>query len=467
MYNKNLNHGIVKIVAQIIDYDLFSPYKIHGETEVYGSGFFIDLDGHILTCAHVIEHSIKIYVMMPESGKKKIEASLISVSFDKDIALLQIKNYKNKYFYNLGDSDKIQQGDEVIAIGYPLAQDNSKITTGVISGRTNRYIQTDAPINEGNSGGALFNKNMEVIGINTSKITNAEGICFALPIQEFFVIKSAFLSNFINKTNKTNKTNIIYEPQMLYKGMNSDESLFSILKYNGKGYFMKKIYTQSPFYSAGMRSGDILTSFNNIAVDNHGECIVTWTSEKVHINDLITRFTPDTSIKITYWSYKGGNKSAEIKLNFGNVYKIKNLYPPFEPLDYEIIGGIVIMELSVNHILSVHKNKNIPKKLEIKLESYYEPKNRFENVLFISDILNGSYISTLTNIDVGEIITKINGKDVKTLHDLRNIVKNNIIINKKSYTVIQTVEDTIIVIDQQKYNAEKTQLYMSHKIIQK
>jgi len=453
--------GVVKIIAHTIDYDIFSPYKIKGEMEVHGSGFFIDLDGHILTCAHVIENSIKIYIMLPEVGKQKLDTELLSVCFDKDIALLKVKNYQNKYFCKIGDSDKIKQGDTVIAVGYPLAQDSFKITEGVVSGRTNRYIQTDAPINSGNSGGALINKQMEVIGINTSRINFADGIGFALPIQEFNIIKKELLSN-------KSKTKILYEPQALFKGMNSDDALFSIFKFTGKmGYFIKKIYPKSPFYLAGMRSGNIITSFNGWDVDNHGECAVPWSPvEKVHINDLITRFSTDTPIKISYWDYNKNIINTVINLSFDNVYKIKNIYQPLENIDYEIVGGIVIMELNANHIKTLNNNNNISKKLEIKLETYYETKNRFDTVLFISDILSGSYIKTLSNVKVGEIITKINGIDVKTIDELKHALKQCIIVkDNKTYIVIQTEESTIIVIDVDKYEKhEKPQLYESHKI---
>lgn len=448
--------GIVKIIAHTIDFDIFSPYKIKGENEMHGSGFFIDLDGHILTCAHVIEHSIKIYITLPDVGKQKIEVELLSVCFDKDIALLKVVNYKNKYFCKLGDSDKIKQGDTVIAVGYPLSQATFKITEGIISGRTNRYIQTDAPINSGNSGGALINKNLEVIGINTSKITGADGIGFALPIQEYNIIKKELFSG----------KKILYEPQALFKGMNSDDALFNLLGFTEKmGYFIKKIYHESPFCIAGMRSTDIIISFNDWAVDNHGECVVPWSIEKVHIKDLISRFNSDTPIKISYWRFNEGIKHTVLNLSFDNIYKIKKIYQPIENVDYEIVGGIVIMELNVNHILSLYINKNISKRLELKLEAYYETKNRFDSVLFISDVLSGSYISTLDNIEVGEIINSVNGKNVKTIVELRNVLKNNITVNDTLFTIIQTDENTLITIDIEKYEkTEKEQLFKSHKI---
>ena len=100
--------AIVKIIADTIDYDWFSPYKIKGSNQSHGSGFFIDEYGHILTCAHVIENSIKIYIIISDEGQKPIEVNVINICFDRDIALFKIIDKKInsiKTYYKLGDSD--------------------------------------------------------------------------------------------------------------------------------------------------------------------------------------------------------------------------------------------------------------------------------------------------------------------------------------------------------------------------
>ena len=109
-----------------------------------------------------------------------------------DLALLKIKDYQNEYFLNLGNSDEINQQDKVIAVGYPLSSDNLKFSSGIISGLHGILLQTDAPINEGNSGGPLVKLNIEtnqyyVLGVNSSKVKSsiADNIGYSVPINLF------------------------------------------------------------------------------------------------------------------------------------------------------------------------------------------------------------------------------------------------------------------------------------------
>lgn len=190
MTSKKKSDTIVKIISNNVDIDIFSPFKIHSDSESIGTGFFINSDGYIITCAHVVSESIKLWINTPIDGKKKIPVKIHSICYDKDIAVLKTIDYKNKDFCKLGDSDKINAENNVLTMGYPLGQDRLKKTKGIISGIQDRYIQIDAPINPGNSGGPLFNSNMEVIGINTAKNVSAfaENIGYVTPINDFHII---------------------------------------------------------------------------------------------------------------------------------------------------------------------------------------------------------------------------------------------------------------------------------------
>jgi hypothetical protein len=263
---------------------------------------------------------------------------------------------------------------------------------------------------------------------------------------------------------------IIYEPISLFDASNSDQNLFHMLNFKGKsGYFMKKLYTESPYYKAGVRSGDILIKFNNYDVDNHGECFVPWSDEKVHVKDLISRFTTKDTVPIEYWSFEnnttGNYQKTVINFEYGTPYKIRKLYPPFDKIDYEIIGGMVVMELNLNHIINLDENDEIPRKLKNKLKIYTDTDKRFNSELLITSILQGSYVYSLDNVAPGELIDKVNGKIVRTLNDLRSALTNPILINSKLYTIVLTRENTIIVLDNEKEIIEKQFLCKSHKII--
>jgi len=147
-----------------------------------GSGFIINSDGYIITNVHVIDGADEILISTYNQGTKTAE--LIGEDGNADVALLKISGSYD--FLEFGDSDEIKIGENVIAVGNPYGLSFS-VTEGIISAidRTdsnsiNKYIQTDVPLNPGNSGGPLINKKGEVIGINNWKIGGAEGLGFAL-----------------------------------------------------------------------------------------------------------------------------------------------------------------------------------------------------------------------------------------------------------------------------------------------
>ncbi|HIC91209.1 MAG TPA: DegQ family serine endoprotease [Syntrophaceae bacterium] len=152
-----------------------------------GSGFIIDKEGYIITNNHVVEDAEEIKVTL--SNGKDFEGKVIGRDSKTDIALIKIKSWKDLPTVKLGDSDTLQVGEWVIAIGNPFGFENT-VTAGIISakgrvigaGPYDDFLQTDASINPGNSGGPLINIRGEVVGINTAIIAGGQGIGFAIPI---------------------------------------------------------------------------------------------------------------------------------------------------------------------------------------------------------------------------------------------------------------------------------------------
>src|SRR5271169_2699251 len=183
--------AVANIVTRTVEYDFFyNPVPVEGA----GSGFLIDVDGHILTNYHVVQGAQTIEVTLGDLTRYK--AKLIGEDTRNDIALIQIDTQGHKLTpLTLGDSRNLLVGQRVLAIGNPFGF-QSTLTTGVVSslGRTvqtseNTYIdeaiQTDASINRGNSGGPLLNSHGEVIGINSAIYAptgTTAGIGFAIPI---------------------------------------------------------------------------------------------------------------------------------------------------------------------------------------------------------------------------------------------------------------------------------------------
>src|SRR3990170_2164496 len=154
-----------------------------------GSGFVINKEGYILTNNHVIENATEILVTL--SGKDKLEytAKVIGRDSQLDVALIKIETDEELPVAALGDSDKLEIGEWVVAIGNPFGLGGS-VTAGIVSqkgrvigaGPYDNFIQTDASINPGNSGGPLFNLRGEVVGVNTAVVAGGQGIGFATPI---------------------------------------------------------------------------------------------------------------------------------------------------------------------------------------------------------------------------------------------------------------------------------------------
>ncbi|PPI87994.1 serine endoprotease [Candidatus Pantoea edessiphila] len=231
--------------------------------QILGSGVIVNAEkGYIVTNNHVVNDANKIEVKL--SDNSHYDAKLIGQDIQSDIAVLQLKNVKNLTVMQMADSDKLRIGDYAIAIGNPYGLGESA-TYGIISGlgRTGlsdysyqSFIQTDASINRGNSGGALVNLKGELIGINTAIFTpdgGNSGIGFAIP------------SNTVKETVKQ----IIDYGQVKHIdlgiiGTDIDLKMARIMNFDRSfGIFVNRTMATSTATRFGIKSGDIITSINN------------------------------------------------------------------------------------------------------------------------------------------------------------------------------------------------------------
>lgn len=227
------------------------------EVEGIGSGFIINEDGDILTNYHVVEGAQEVTVTL--STGKEVKAKVVNYDQTQDIAMIRLEgDVKVPAVAELGNSDTVKPGEEVIAIGTPLSKDFAQtVTKGVVSavgrtvttdnGKQVNLIQTDAAINQGNSGGPLVNAQGQVIGINTLKLAGgAEGIGFAIPINE---VKS--------------KLDVLSKPVLTLgvKVREINEQLSK--KYDlPEGIYVVEVVSFSPAEKAGIKSGDVITYFD-------------------------------------------------------------------------------------------------------------------------------------------------------------------------------------------------------------
>ena len=241
--------------------DNTNPNLKKGTGRMQGSGFIFTKKGHILTNNHVVSQAKKIDVIL-ENGDR-YAAKIIGVDALTDLAVLQLLKVKKKLpVLKLGDSDKTEIGDWVIAAGSPL-NIGTTVTKGIISARGRNiqtglyddYLQTDAPINHGNSGGPLINMKGEVIGINTLIVSSTGaniGLGFAIPSR---IVK--------NISDQLLKYGVVRRGWLGVGGKLVTQDIVDKLKLKEmRGYVLTSIEKGSPAYKGGMKPGDVIIEFN-------------------------------------------------------------------------------------------------------------------------------------------------------------------------------------------------------------
>lgn len=436
---KFLDETILRIRCQYKSFDWVEPYLEKTSKESIGSGFFIDDQGLILTNFHVIEQAIKVFVQIPKFGNKTFDCDIVSIYPYRDIALLRIKDHKNKNFLTLGDSDKVIKGNLSYAIGYPLGQNKYKVTSGVVSGYQDGDIQMDSPINPGNSGGPLVNENLEVLGINYSGYSEAQNVGYAIPINYFKIIMEDMLKN-----------KIIFNPIM---GCSFNNTNMSMLKYTqlcNSAYYISYVGKNSPMDKVGIKSGDLICSVDGNKIDNYGEIFLKRNNSHFHIFDYLNYKKNGDKIKFKIIKMNEGDiklEDKEITLESSIYYKIRDRYPGYEEIDYQVIGGMVIMELTKNHFEVLKDNTNIKK--------FKRVDELVESKLIITKIINGSALGEDNILLAPTILDEVNGEKVRTLKDLRNALPKFRKNNGHNFISFLTENHKFIILDIHKIKDEE------------
>lgn len=229
-----------------------------------GSGFIINREGYIVTNNHVIQKAKDITVIL--YNKEQYPAKVIGADAKTDIALIKIDAKKDLPVAPLGDSDKLMEGESVIAIGNPFGLSET-VTTGIVSakgrvigaGPYDDFIQTDASINPGNSGGPLINFHGEVVGINTAIVAAAQGIGFAVPIN---ISKEIILQ--LKEKGKVTRGWLGVTIQEVTSEIASSFSLKDTV-----GALVSDVVPGGPAEKAGLKRGDIILEMNGNTIKDY------------------------------------------------------------------------------------------------------------------------------------------------------------------------------------------------------
>jgi len=273
-----------------------------------GSGFFFTTDGYIMTNRHVVEKAEDLRVRT--SDDREFEARLIGVDPYLDLAVIKVESDTAFPALSLGSSDALRVGEWVVAIGNPIMYRNS-VTAGVVSGKGRRlgfdaaelgdYIQTDAAINFGNSGGPLLNARGEVIGINTAIVRNdgnpfrgreglIEGIGFALPMD---AARRSLGQLVATGTVRRGYLGVSVGP------LSADGASFYGLPDN-KGALVQRVDADTPAAKAGVRQEDVILSVDGLPVSNSSELV-----------NAISAKRPGDLVRLDVWRYDAQAKRGQ------------------------------------------------------------------------------------------------------------------------------------------------------------
>lgn len=263
------------------------------EQKSLGSGFIINEDGHALTNRHVIAGADEINIVT--SKGKKYEAKLVGEDDKTDIAVLKVKAGKLP-FCPLGDSEKLEVGEWVLAMGNPFGLE-STVTAGIVSakgrvigaGPYDDFIQTDASINPGNSGGPLFDLSGRVVGINTAIVASGQGIGFAIPIN----LAKDLVPQLITSGKVTRGwlgVGIQDMTDELAKSFGFDEP---------RGGLVANVFPGSPAEKGGIKSGDIIVEYNGKRIKESHELPAEVARTKIGARVPITVIRDGERIELT------------------------------------------------------------------------------------------------------------------------------------------------------------------------
>ena len=522
----DIYHTIVRIVVHCAEFDYELPFKIKGNLISSGTGFFIDDKGHLLTCSHVVQDASHVYIEIPSEGKKQYRANVLGICPKFDLAVVRIEGYTNKHYCHISEADgmddsHIKPGDETYALGFPLGQDNLKVTKGIISGQQENMYQIDTPINPGNSGGPLL-KNNTVIGVNGAGVLMANNIGYAVPISRYFLLgrllyKPKHLIHFpeifgfeyqrtsqefvdylgyscttrpssskaskaskalpssgrtTQRTSSTSSTsstrNTRHRRRVAVSSGGGRRSrrnrrsrahhAHAIAGCSGQGgVYIKRTFPQSPVakLSPQMQQGDILCAINDIALDHYGEFDRRWMNQKMNLSNMLCTLPLNKPVKLSYWSAK-----QKALMNRSFVLKeydipIRARYPEFEPLDYEVIAGMAVMPLCLDHCSGLFVTGRILK--------YNDIEHRHEPRVVISSVLVGSDLAASQTIEKNAVIAEVNNQKVRTIEDFRAAFRKPVRRKGKRYLKLKTEGRNIAVLSMDTILQEEAHLQDVYK----
>ena len=384
--------------------DMFKEFGTPQErkSSALGSGFIIDEKGIVITNNHVIQDAEDIIVRF--NDEKEFNAKVIGADPLSDIAVLQLDTKEKFKPVKFGNSDKARIGDWVIAIGNPFGFGGT-VTSGIISARNRSlglsryedYIQTDASINSGNSGGPLFDMNGDVIGINTAILgrSGSIGIGFAIPSNSAKIVIDQLI-----EFGETKRGWLGVRIQDVTKEIAEVENLDK-----PRGALVASVASNSPSEKAGVKAGDIILEFDGKPIQ-----------EMKQLPAIVAKTKVGKKVNVKIWRNKKEIEKTIIlgRLETSEDFKVSEKNPPLKETSIENLK-ITVREITKDDI----KNRNLPNQT---------------SGLVITQIENDSPLNG--SIEVNSIIIEAQKKKIRKVNDLDQVVKQVLESNQKTILLV-------------------------------
>ena len=371
-------------------------------TSALGSGFIIDADGIVVTNNHVIQGAEDIFVTV--NGEKEYEAEVVGADPLSDIAVLKIKSKEKFSPVNFGNSDKARVGDWVIAIGNPFGLGGT-VTSGIISARNRSiglsryedYIQTDASINSGNSGGPLFDMNGNVIGINTAILgqSGSIGIGFSIPSNS-----AKKVINQLIEFGETKRGWLGVRIQTVTKEIAEVENLDE-----PRGALVASVADGSPSEKGGIKSGDIILEFDGKRINEMSE-----------LPKIVAETDVGSTVNVKVWRNK---REVTKKIVLGRLETSEDFKPQLKREEKPKQTRIEGLKIEVRPI----SEKDIADR---KLP-------QTTSGVVITKIENDSPVNYL---NVNDIIIEAQKRNINTAGDLNNVVNSAMRSSEKTILIV-------------------------------
>lgn len=393
-----------------------------------GSGFFIrqtQLEGLIVTNAHVVRNAVKIEVSSMLTSEERFEAEVVGLvkKLEPDVALLRLTDEELLRFKKLATRDieylqlregaSLSRGEEIKAIGYPMGMVEPNISggeiTNFISGSeysTERFV-TDAAINPGNSGGPSVDTEGRVVGLNTAVMIDADNIGFITP--------ASFVKIIIENLLQQNEPHFAGIGGKLQK--NADNFNPLLKQSTAKGVIVDRILPGGFLEAASIRKRDVILSINGVAFDRHGIVI----GKEGHfrhknIYDVMKLVPIGDNAEVVY--LRNGECRRANAIAMRNPEKGVRSNPIIEEREYLEVFGMIVQQLSVEIIEAM---RNIDSYAQIDMLQTIEQQ---EPVLVVTHIHQGTQADEM-EWSVGEMIVTANDEQIHTLGELKNVIDKN------------------------------------------